>query len=279
MDLSTWNVREYKLENDGEVGFILYRPVTHGLRTKHLELSLRLQGAVSAIEEAGEREEGELPSDEQIEKILASQVSRRVDLRSSGGMSRPDGRGEGSVERGTGRGDVVPGGSCHRLLHPRNGGGVNRRRRGKRLRAALHYTDKSAPTPQEEELWSKGGWNGCKLWGACKGTRCKDGDPDEKGRDRFRTPVKLPKSRPDGCHPVDRRISRCPLKACDPWMWSAIQHWSTWSTFKSLPYPGSIAEQPSRLLDAIRILESESALLSAHYSERIMDRSRRGSGT
>jgi hypothetical protein len=73
VDLSTWNVREYKLENDGEVGFILYRPVTHGLRTKHLELSLRLQGAVSAIEEAGEREEGELPSDEQIEKILASQ--------------------------------------------------------------------------------------------------------------------------------------------------------------------------------------------------------------
>lgn len=72
MDLNTWNVREYKVESDDEVGFILYRPITHGLRTKHLELSLRLQGAVSTLAEADLT--GETPTEERIVAVLASQT-------------------------------------------------------------------------------------------------------------------------------------------------------------------------------------------------------------
>jgi len=92
---------------------------------------------------------------------------------------------------------------------------------------------------------------------------------------RFRTPVKIPKSRPEGCHPVDRRMSRCPVRECEPWIWSAIHQWGAWSTFGGLPFPGSISEQPARILDAIRILASESALMAAYYSERAASHARR----
>lgn len=73
MDLSTWNVREYKLESGDDVAFVLYRPITHGLRTRHLELSLRLQAAVTALGEAG-TEDGGLPEEERIVAVLDSQV-------------------------------------------------------------------------------------------------------------------------------------------------------------------------------------------------------------
>lgn len=71
MDLSTWNVREYRLESGEDVAFLLYRPITHGLRTKHLELSLRLQGAVSSISDAQDGDS--VPSEEQIAAVLSSQ--------------------------------------------------------------------------------------------------------------------------------------------------------------------------------------------------------------
>ena len=73
MDLSTWNVREFKLESGDDVAFVLYRPITHGLRTRHLELSLRLQAAVTALGEAG-TEDGGLPEEERIVAVLDSQV-------------------------------------------------------------------------------------------------------------------------------------------------------------------------------------------------------------
>ena len=73
MDLRTWNVREYKLESGEDVAFLLYRPITHGLRTRHLELSLRLQGAVSLLSDAQDGEEGGAPSEEQIAAVLSSQ--------------------------------------------------------------------------------------------------------------------------------------------------------------------------------------------------------------
>ena len=74
---------------------------------------------------------------------------------------------------------------------------------------------------------------------------------------------------------MDRKISRCPLKACDPWMWASIQQWSAWSTFKGMPGPGSLSEQDARLVDAIGIIESESGLISAHYAEVESERARR----
>jgi len=73
VDLSTWNVREFKLESGDDVAFVLYRPITHGLRTRHLELSLRLQAAVTALGEAG-TEDGGLPEEERIVAVLDSQV-------------------------------------------------------------------------------------------------------------------------------------------------------------------------------------------------------------
>jgi len=75
VDLSTWNVREYKLESGEDVAFVLYRPITHGLRTRHLELSLRLQAAVSDLGETGaDAKDGSPPDEERIEGILASQM-------------------------------------------------------------------------------------------------------------------------------------------------------------------------------------------------------------
>lgn len=201
--------------------------------------------------------------------------SGRPDEGLGGWMSRPDNQRRGSVERRTARGTGSVGGPRSGPLpsHPR--GGLGERGRGKKLRAAFQYVSRNEPTPEEAELWSKSGWTGCKLWGACGGKRCKDGDPDEKGRYRFRTPVKLPKSRPTGCHPVDRKISRCPLKECDPWIWSAIHQWSAWSRFKGLPEDGPLSQQDARLLDAIGIIDNESQLVSAHYSEVESERARR----
>jgi hypothetical protein len=152
-------------------------------------------------------------------------------------------------------------GPAHHLRGPRIGV------RGKRLRAAFQYVAKGEPSPEEVDLWEKSGWTGCKLWGSCGGTRCKDGDPDEKGRLRFRTPVLIPRDRPQGCHPVDRRLSACPLKECDPWVWSAVHTWNSWTTFGGSPVPGALSQQPARLLDALAIIDAESALVRAYHSE------------
>lgn len=70
-------------------------------------------------------------------------------------------------------------------------------------------------------------------------------------------------------------MSRCPLRECDPWIWSAIHQWNAWSRFNALPEAGSLAEQDARLLDAIGIIDGESALVSAHYAEVESDRARR----
>lgn len=69
MDLNKWNVREFKLEDpDGDVAFILYRPITHGWRTRHLELSLGIQRTIGSLSPG----DGE-PSPEDIDAIVASQ--------------------------------------------------------------------------------------------------------------------------------------------------------------------------------------------------------------
>ena len=139
----------------------------------------------------------------------------RVVPRSDCGIQEPDHRRRGPIKGRSDLGghrnrDPRPGtGSAHHLRGPRIGV------RGKRLRAAFQYVAKGEPSPEEADLWEKSGWTGCKLWGSCGGTRCKDGDPDEKGRLRFRTPVLMPRDRPQGCHPVDRRLSACPLRECD----------------------------------------------------------------
>ena len=61
MELNTWNVREFRMEDaSGDTAVILYRPITHGWRTRHLELSLRIQRAVSGLSEATQGDPGDL---------------------------------------------------------------------------------------------------------------------------------------------------------------------------------------------------------------------------
>ena len=54
-----------------------------------------------------------------------------------------------------------------------------------------------------------------------------------------------------------------------------MQHWHSWTTFKGLPLPGSLSEQPARLLEAISVLEGESMLYSMRRQEIAASRARR----
>ena len=73
MELNRWNVREFKMEDgSGDTAFILYRPITHGWRTRHLELSLRLQKCVSELS-AATQGDAEDVSEERIAEIVQSQ--------------------------------------------------------------------------------------------------------------------------------------------------------------------------------------------------------------
>ena len=55
-----------------DTAVILYRPITHGWRTRHLELSLRLQKCVSELS-AATQEDAEYASEERIAGIVQSQ--------------------------------------------------------------------------------------------------------------------------------------------------------------------------------------------------------------
>jgi hypothetical protein len=73
VELNKWNVREYKLEDaQGDAAFILYRPITHGWRTRHLELSLSLQRMVGDLSRASDGQEDSM-SEEDIATVVASQ--------------------------------------------------------------------------------------------------------------------------------------------------------------------------------------------------------------
>jgi len=77
VELSTWNVQEYEIEDgDGDKAVILFRPLTHGWRTRHLEISLNLQRAAEAAGalkgDSGGDEEAQ-PSSEQLEILLKAQ--------------------------------------------------------------------------------------------------------------------------------------------------------------------------------------------------------------
>ncbi len=84
----------------------------------------------------------------------------------------------------------------------------------------------------------------------------------------------MPKHRPPGVTSADRRLDRCPIEVCDPWMWTAINTWHSWSVFGGLPCAGAISDQPARLLEAIGIVESESRLVQAYRQERETERAK-----
>ena len=76
MDLNKWNVREFKIEDDtGDSAFILYRPLTQGWRTRHLEVSLKIQRSFSVLQDQQEqlKGEGDTLSDDSIGEIISAQ--------------------------------------------------------------------------------------------------------------------------------------------------------------------------------------------------------------
>ena len=64
-------------DTSGDAAFILYRPITHGWRTRHLELSLRLQKCVSELA-AATQGDAEDVSEERIAEIVQSQQEANV---------------------------------------------------------------------------------------------------------------------------------------------------------------------------------------------------------
>lgn len=75
MELTRWNVQEYELtDGDGETAYILYRPLTQGWRTRHLEISLNLQRLSERLTGARDLKEGEVPTNEQYEELVKAQV-------------------------------------------------------------------------------------------------------------------------------------------------------------------------------------------------------------
>jgi len=78
VELNTWNVQEYEItDGDGDVAVILFRPLTHGWRTRHLEISLNLQRAAEVADDAQKGAEGAVEGEEvssgRIEALLKAQ--------------------------------------------------------------------------------------------------------------------------------------------------------------------------------------------------------------
>ena len=103
-----------------------------------------------------------------------------------------------------------------------------------------------------------------------------DGDPDRKGRPRFRTPTYLPSpgARPDGVQEAGRRLSSCPQKTIPAWVWSAIRDWDRWRTYKELPRGLPLHKQEARVIEAFTILSNEVTLIRLHHQEKASKKKR-----
>ena len=75
MELSKWNVREFKIESgDGEYAYILYRPITQGWRTRHLEITLKIQKAFAELVRSRDALKGaDDVSDDEIQSVVLAQ--------------------------------------------------------------------------------------------------------------------------------------------------------------------------------------------------------------
>jgi hypothetical protein len=76
VELSTWNVQEYELtDSDGEKAVILFRPLTQGWRTRHLEITLGLQRAAEKVAELQKGVTDEPPSKEAFKALIDAQAN------------------------------------------------------------------------------------------------------------------------------------------------------------------------------------------------------------
>lgn len=55
----------------------------------------------------------------------------------------------------------------------------------------------------------------------------------------------------------DGKVDRCPNVFFDEDVWECISWWEGWAVFRSLPFPGSIHDQPAPAYQAIAICEAE----------------------
>lgn len=76
MELTKWNVQEYELtdEDGGDTAYILYRPLTQGWRTRHLEISLNLQRVGEKLSGAQALQGGAEPTSEQYKGLVEAQI-------------------------------------------------------------------------------------------------------------------------------------------------------------------------------------------------------------
>ena len=75
MELSKWNVKEYRIADpEGNEAVILYRPITQGWRARHLESALHSQKAFADVGGAASMLEGEEPlTEEEIATVVKVQ--------------------------------------------------------------------------------------------------------------------------------------------------------------------------------------------------------------
>ena len=111
----------------------------------------------------------------------------------------------------------------------------------------------------------------CKLYGSCQGSAC-------RGRSSrpWQTPCKLPPPdrRPSGVHAEDRWTAECPHEFVRGEDWSLLDLWSAWRQFGGMPSPGSVEEQPARLVDAFRVFDAELSLVGGYYQAQAERRAR-----
>jgi hypothetical protein len=94
-------------------------------------------------------------------------------------------------------------------------------------------------------------------------------DPELRGRRRWKTPIRFPwESASASLVPSDRQFSGCPERDVDSWIWQALSSWQSWKAMqRPLLVPGALEDQPARLVDALRILDDESEVISLAHSE------------
>jgi len=82
---------------------------------------------------------------------------------------------------------------------------------------------------------------------------------------------------PEGEHAEDRKISRCPSRAAEPWMLTTM---ATWGAAKSagLPPVSDIETADPRLLRGCQILDVEAGLIRLKDSEDANRRATLGKG-
>jgi len=78
---------------------------------------------------------------------------------------------------------------------------------------------------------------------------------------------------PEGEHAEDRRISECPERAIEPWMWGALNLWAA-SQQTGLPPVPDLETADPRTVRACQILDTESRLIGMKDAEDAKRRAR-----